>query len=94
MVKVGMYTLGLSMDWADTYRPQIEGVHAFLRNQGLRSCKPYPLGETRPVWHLRLYARLDLLKALFAMEPFLIKKRDQVASAIRYLNDESTGEEL
>jgi hypothetical protein len=94
LLKPEMYTISLGLDWADTYRPQLEGVRRFLTGEMLRPTKIYSLGKTHPVWHLRLTIHIDLIKALNAMRPFLIKKKDQATAAIRYLNDEITGEQL
>ncbi len=94
LLKPEMYTISLGLDWADTYRPQLEEVRRFLIGDMLRPTKTYPLGKIHPVWHLRLTIYIDLLKALNAMRPFLVKKMDQATAAIAYLNNEITGEQL
>jgi hypothetical protein len=88
------YTPTLGFDLADTYKPQLEGVRRFLISEGLKPERIYPLGKTKPVWHLRLSIQSDLLKALIRLEPFLIKKKKQSEAVIRYLRDEITGEQL
>ncbi len=89
-----MYTLSLGFDWADSYGPQLDGVRRFLVSEGLKPERVYALGGEKPVWHLRLSNRCDLLTALIEMVPFLIKKKRQAESVIRYLRDEITGEQL
>lgn len=94
MLTPEMYTLTLGFDWADTYKPQLEGVRRFLVSEGLKPAKIYALGKNKPVWHLRISNQDDLLKALTRMVPFLIKKKKQAEAMIRYLRDEITGEQL
>jgi len=94
MLKPGMYTVGLGLDWADSYKPQLEGVRNFLISESMRPAKIYALGSVNPVWHLRMTRIGDLLVALPKIAPLLIKKHDQVAAAIEYLNDRMTGEQI
>lgn len=89
-----MYTISLGLDWADTFRPQLEGVRRFLTMEGMMPQRIYASSKPRPVWHLRLSNRSDLLRAMPRMAPLLIKKRDQVAAAILYLSNQVTGEQL
>jgi hypothetical protein len=65
-----------------------------LIREELRPSRTYPLGDDRPVWHLRLAIQDHVLKAVIAMEPFLIKKQDQAQASIKYLMNLITGEEL
>lgn len=88
------YTVSLGFDWADTYRPQLEGVSKFLFREGLKPERIYALGKSNLVWHLRLSNQADLLKALTGLVPFLIKKQKQAEAAIHYLRDEITAEQL
>lgn len=88
------YTISLGLDWADTYRPQLEAVRRFLVGEGLKPERIYALGKTNPVWHLRLSNQADLLEALTRLVPFLIKKKKQAEAVIGYLRDEITGEQL
>lgn len=89
-----MYTIGVGVDWADSYKPQLEGVREFLLSEGLRPTQIYAMGKVNPVWHLRLTRIYDLLVAFPRIAPLVIKKRDQVEAAIFYLKDEITGEQL
>jgi hypothetical protein len=94
MLRPGTNTISLGIDWADTYKPQLEGVRLFLLRKGLKPARIYAIGKTNSVWHLRLTRQSDLLEALTKMVPFLVKKKKQAEAAIRYLRDLITGEEL
>jgi hypothetical protein len=89
-----MFTVSLGLDWADSYKLQLEGVQRFLTNEGLKPAQIYAMGKENPVWHLRLTKRADLLRALSKITPLLIKKKDQVDAANCYLQNEITAEEL
>ncbi len=88
------YTISLGIDWADSFKPQLDGIRSFLLSEKVGPEKVYALGQARPVWHLRLSNQAGLMKALTAMLPFVNKKKDQVTAMIRYLANEMTGEEL
>jgi hypothetical protein len=94
LLNPGKYTVGIALDWADTYRPQLIGIRQFLLQEKLRPSREYPLGGKKPVWHLRLSVQMDVFSALKEMLPFLIKKRDQALASERYLQDKITGEDL
>lgn len=89
-----MFTVVPSLDWADSYRPQLEAVRDFLLRQGLRPTKSFPCGQPKPVGHLRLYEKGGLLTAALAMLPRLVKKRDQIQAMIDYVQDRTSGQAL
>lgn len=89
-----MFTIVPSMDWADSYRQQLDAVRTFLISQGLRPTNCYPCGSFKPVWHLRIFERGGLLRAAMAMLPHLVKKRDQIQGVIDYMEDKTQGETL
>jgi hypothetical protein len=94
ILKLEMFTVSIGLDWADSYKPQLEAIRGFLIREGLRPARTYSAGEGNPVWHLRLTNQTDLIWALSKMAPLVVKKGDQVDASIRYLKDEITGEEL
>ncbi len=88
------FTIVPSLDWADSFRPQLEAVRSFLLGQELKPTNSYPCGGPKPVWHLRLSVKGGLTKAAQAMLPHLVKKRAQIKAVIDYLQDGIYGETL
>ncbi|MBI3022786.1 MAG: hypothetical protein HYY68_03550 [Thaumarchaeota archaeon] len=89
-----MFTIIVTADWADSYKPQLEHLRAFLTRNGISPSKVYALQAAKPVWHLRLSNRGGLQTVLKRMLPFLDKKRDQVEGVIQYFGNEMTAEQL
>lgn len=95
ILTLAMFTVIPSIDWADSYRPQLEDVRDFPIENGLRPTKVYPCGKSeKPVWHLRLYEKGGLRTALSNMLPSLNKKFGQVKATIDYFENKISGEVL
>jgi hypothetical protein len=88
------HTVVLNLDWADSFRPQLEAVRHFLIRNGFGPSKAYPLGNGKPLWHVHLCEKGGLLVAMKKMLPHLCKKRDQVQASIDYLENKILGQEL
>lgn len=87
--KIGILTLSFGLTWADTYRKQLVHLQKFLRCQGMHTTKVRPSWSTlgRPVWHLSIWRRPDVVEACKKMLPHLDKKRAQVKTAIDYFEN-------
>lgn len=94
MLTMAMFTIIPSLDWADSYRPQLEAVRSFLLKNGFAPTNTYSSESPKPVWHLRLYEKGGLLEAMASMLPYLCKKYDQVKACMDYVQDRITAETL
>jgi hypothetical protein len=96
ILTLAMFTIIPSLDWADSFKPQLEAVRNFLVAQELEPTNCFPCGSLnpKPVWYLRLYEKGGLLEAVLAMLPHLVKKRDQVQGIADYVRDRIQGEAL
>lgn len=94
--KIGIFTLHFGLTWADTYRKQLVHLQRFLRRQGMHTTKVRRSRSTlgRPVWHLSIWRRRDVVKACKKMLPHLDKKRVQVKTVIDYFENQVTGTEV
>jgi len=95
MLTLTMYTVIPSIDWADSYKLQLDSVRSFLLKNGFRPTRTYTSDhKEKPVWHLRLYERGGLVEALNLMLPHLFKKYLQVRACLDYFENRITGEQL
>jgi hypothetical protein len=93
-VHVNVYTISLSVSWADQDIEIIQHIAQFLRNRGIfGNLIKFSRGDS-------VYYELDVseghnaLAALKEMLPHLDKKRSQVKGAIDYLENRITGDEF
>lgn len=95
LLKPKMYTISFSIEWADTSLPQLEQIRDFLMRHGILSQPKIQkmVGECAS-YSLMVSYQDSVLGLAKSMSPFAFKKWAGLHAAIRYLEDETTGNEL
>ena len=92
-----MFGLRLGVRFADTWRPQLEAIRAFLVRQGLRmgsvGADKNRAGNRRTAYRLDIHETRSVLELLGAIELFCVKKRADIRIALDYLEDRATAYE-
>lgn len=91
--KFGIFTIRFGLTWADTYRKQLVHLQRFLKRQGIHTTRVRRSRSTlgRPVWHLSVWQRLNVIETCLRIIPHLDKKRIQATTALEYLEGLLTG---
>jgi hypothetical protein len=85
------FTLNISLEFVDQSFSQIKMIKNFLQSRGIKSGK---LRFSIGAWRIEV-GTIDGVKAtLNAMAPLLHKKAEEAQAALRYLDDQITGNDL
>src|SRR6266852_4346633 len=85
------FTLNLSLQFVDQSRSQIKTIKDFLLLNGVRSGRP---SFSTGAWRIEVGTIEGVKTTLSRMIPFLHKKAEDASAALRYLDDQITGNEL
>ena len=87
--------LRLRIRFADTYRPQLDSIGAFLIRHriSVSAIGRDNKGVWQAAYRLDISEAKSVLRAARAMLPYCVKKKQDLLTAIRYLEGEITGNE-
>lgn len=90
----GVYSLTLTVTWADQYKRQLEHMKEFLQNKGVIGHVAKYREKARTYYELSVNEGNNALAVLKKMSPYVDKKASQVRAAIEYLENRITGEKF
>lgn len=93
-VSIKKYVLKIRLCFYDAWKPQLEGIKAFLETRGIRTrqlaVQRKKLGD---VWYLTISDAINIRVIARKILPFLCKKRGDLLIALGYLDGKLTAEE-
>ena len=96
-MEVLKYVLRLGIRFVDTWKPQLESIRSFLTQKGLAmgrvSSDKGRTGNRQTAYRLDVGETASVIRLMRALVGLCVKKRQDLAIALDYLEDRITGDE-